>query len=57
VSFVRRCVAAHQLCEAEVEHLHSTILSDHHVGGLEVSVDDAACVGGGQGVGDRDGDA
>src|SRR4029079_4535852 len=43
--------------EPEVEHLYDAALADHHVGGLQVAMDDAAYVSGGQGVGDGKRDA
>ena len=46
-----------QFREAKVEHFDDTVAADHHVGRLEVAVDDAPCVRGGERVGDRDGDA
>ena len=40
------------LREAEVEHLHPPVGRHHHVGGLEVAVDDASLVRRGERVGD-----
>ena len=42
------------LGQPEVEHLHATVPGEHHVGRLEVAVDDALVVGGGQRIGDGD---
>ena len=44
------------LGEPEVEDLHRVGAADHDVPRLEVAVDDAALVGGGDGVRERDGD-
>jgi hypothetical protein len=46
--------AVAQLGQAEVEHLHAARLGDHHVRRLDVAVQDALVVGGGQRVGDGD---
>jgi hypothetical protein len=54
--FARRLVL-HHLGETEVEHLDDTVGRDHHVAGLQVAVDDALGMGGGEGVRDRDRDA
>jgi hypothetical protein len=42
--------------EAEVEHLDPSVGGEHHVGGFQVPVGDAACMSSGKGVGERDGD-
>ena len=44
------------LGQAEVEHLHPAVRAHHDVGRLEVAVDDAAGVRGGQRFGNRHGD-
>ena len=43
------------LGEAEVEHLDAPFRAHHHVGRLQVAVNDAACVRGGKRLGDRHG--
>ncbi len=43
-----------QLCQAEVEDLDPAVARDHHVGGLEIAVRDAALVRGADGVSQRD---
>jgi hypothetical protein len=50
-----RFVRLHELREAEVQHLHATVVTDHDVGGLEVAVDDPRGVGGGERVRRGDG--
>ena len=45
----------HQLREAEIEHFDDARVGDHHVARLEIAVDDAGRVGGGQRIGDLDG--
>ena len=45
-----------QFREAEVEHLDAAVGGDHDVGRLEIAVDDALVVRGGQCVGDRERD-
>ena len=45
--------SANQLGEAEIEHLDRAVGADDHVGRLEVAVDDAARVRGGERVRDR----
>jgi hypothetical protein len=52
----RGLARGHQLCEAEVEHLHEAVGPDDHVFGLEVAVHDAGGVRGGERRGDLDGD-
>ena len=42
--------------EAEVQDLHAPVLRHHHVGGLEVAVDDALVVSRGERLGERGGD-
>ena len=42
--------------EAEVEDLGSAVFGEHDVFGLEVAVDDAGGVGGGEAIGDLGGD-
>jgi hypothetical protein len=44
--------------ETKIQHLGRAVGGDHHVGGLQVTMDDAAIVGGLEGLGDlpRDGD-
>jgi hypothetical protein len=42
------------LGQAEVEHLHLSCIGDEDVGGLDVTVDDAALVGGVERIGDLD---
>jgi len=41
--------------KAEVEHLHAALVAHHHVGRLQIAMNDALAVRGGEGVGDRDG--
>ena len=53
---VRVLVGSHQFGQAEVEHLHRAVGPDHHIGGFEIAMDDAARVRGREGVGDGDGD-
>ena len=57
----RRCRPApvavvHRLAEAEVEHLDLAVSGHHHVGGLQVAMDDAFLVGRGDRVRDLAGD-
>ena len=47
-------LVARQLGEAEVEDLHAAVGVDHHVGGLQVAMGDAALVGGADRVGQRE---
>ena len=49
-------VGLRQLGQAEVQDLGDTLRRDHHVRGLEVAVDDAGGVGGGERVGQGNGD-
>ncbi len=42
--------------EAEVQHFHAPVVTQHDVAGLQVSVRDPLLVRGGDGVGERDGD-
>ena len=56
VGDVRVGVRRVELGETEVEHLDSSLARDHDVGRLQVPVHDAALVGRGQGVGERNGD-
>ena len=53
---VRRGGRRDQLREAEVEDLHEAVRTDDHVGGLDVAMDDAGGVRGGEGRRHLDGD-
>ena len=48
-------VRLRQLGQAEVEDLHAAVVGDEEVLGLEVAMDDAVVVRGGEAVGDLDG--
>ena len=41
------------LGQAEIQDLDAAVRRDHHVAGLEIAVDDALVVGGGEGLGQR----
>jgi hypothetical protein len=49
-------VAVRHLCQAEVRHLHHTVVADHDVRRFDVAVDDAAIMRVGQGVAHMRGD-
>ena len=57
VVFAEALAGLRQLRQAEVEHLDDAVRRHHDVAGLEVAVDDAARVRGGERVGERDRDA
>ena len=48
--------AAHQLGQAEVDDLHLAVIVDQDIGRLDVPVQDAVLVGGGESLGDLNGD-
>ena len=50
----RRARAHDRASDAEVQDLHDSVAPHHHVLGLDVAVDDAALVGGGECAGDRE---
>ena len=52
----RSVPGARDLREAEGQDLHAPVLRHYHVGGLEITVDDAIVGSGGQGVGQARGD-
>ena len=54
---VRRRLGGRQLCQPEVEDLHRAVAAHHHVGRLQVAMDDAPGMRGGQRVCHRNGDA
>ncbi len=55
-AFGARGRVVQQLRQAKVEHLSLPVVGNHHVAGFDVAVDDAACVGGGEGVRNLQGD-
>ena len=59
LSRVRRCrlgTGGCELCESEIQHLHEPVRPEHHVLGLDVAVNDASGVCGGQRGGHLDSD-
>ena len=56
-ALVRAILATDALGQPEVEHLDGAVAADHHVGRLEVAMNDALRVRGAERVGHRDGDA
>ena len=48
--------SSHLLGKAKVEHFDAALIGHHDVGGLQVAMDDALVMGGGQRLGDRAGD-
>ena len=56
VVILGEALTARELCQAEVQDLHVAVDTDHHVFGLQVAMDDAGLMRGGDGLGNLHGD-